>query len=87
MSANTKLLKANTVARESINIFRVFINSPDCLLKFIIKYILKNETIYLEKVGNKVNIILQNQEYQFEAVLYLPVITCCVFDRDDVFDG
>ncbi len=45
----------------------VFINSPDCLLKFIIKYILKNETIYLEKVGNKVNIILQNQEYQFEV--------------------
>ena len=67
MSANTKLLKANIVARESINIFTVFINSPDCLLKFIIKYILKNETIYLEKVGNKVNIILQNQEYQFEV--------------------
>ena len=49
MSANTKLLKANTVDRDSINIFNDFLNFPDCLLKFILKYILKNETIYVEK--------------------------------------
>jgi len=49
VSADTKLLKENKVVKESINNFNVLIDYPNCLLKLIIKYILKNETIHLKK--------------------------------------
>ena len=73
MSANTKPLKENTVARESINIFNVFINSPDWLLELIIRYILKNETVYLENKDNilieKFNFLCEDQTFCFTSFL------------------